>query len=167
MTHPRMSPPRGQWLYERISPGLVQAKRVDRVLHSSKTRYQEVMIVDSACFGPELVLDGKTQSSEADEFVYHEGLVQPAMVTHPGPRTVFIAGGGEGATAREVLSHRTVEKVVMVDVDEEVVDLCRRFLAQSPPGSLRRPAFGAATPGCLRVPPGLRGYFRRGDRRRA
>ena len=128
MTNPWMQPPRGRWRYENIAPDLVQAKRVDRVLHSSKTRYQEVMIVDSACFGRELVLDGKTQSSEADEFVYHEALVQPAMVTHPGPRTVFIAGGGEGATAREVLSHRTVERVVMVDLDEEVVDICRRFL---------------------------------------
>ena len=128
MTHSHMSPPRGRWRYESIAPDLVQAKRVDRVLHSSKTRFQEVMIVDSACFGRELVLDGKTQSSEADEFIYHEALVQPAMVTHPGPRTVFIAGGGEGATAREVLSHRTVERIVMVDLDEEVVDLCKRFL---------------------------------------
>ena len=128
MTHPWMQPPRGRWLYEHIAPDLVQAERIEHVLHSSKTPYQEVMIVDSACFGRKLVLDGKTQSSEVDEFVYHEALVQPAMVTHPGPRMVFIAGGGEGATAREVLSHRTVERVVMVDLDEEVVDLCRRFL---------------------------------------
>ena len=128
MTHPWMQPPRGRWLYEHIAPDLVQAARIDRVLHSSKTPYQEVMIVDSALFDRELVLDGKTQSSEVDEFVYHEALVQPAMVTHPGPRTVFITGGGEGATAREVLSHSSVERVVMVDLDEEVVDLCKRFL---------------------------------------
>ena len=139
MTHPRMTPPQGRWLYEHVAPDLVQAKRIDRVLHSSKTRYQEVMIVDSAHFGRELVLDGKTQSSEADEFVYHEALVQPAMLTHPGPRSVFIAGGGEGATAREVLSHRTVERVVMVDLDEEVVDLCKSYLPSHHRGAFDDP----------------------------
>ena len=128
MNHTRMSPPRGRWRYEHIGPDLVKAERIDRVLHSSKTRHQEVAIVDSVPFGRELVLDGKTQSSEADEFVYHEALVQPAMVTHTRPRRVFIAGGGEGATAREVLSHRTIEEVVMVDLDEEVVDLCKHYL---------------------------------------
>ena len=65
-----------------------------------------------------LLLDGKAQSAEADEFVYHELLVHMAMLLHPDPRTVFIAGGGEGATAREALRHRSVEKVVMVDIDK-------------------------------------------------
>jgi hypothetical protein len=65
-----------------------------------------------------LLLDGKSQSAEADEFVYHELLVHLALLLHPNPRTVFIAGGGEGATAREVLRHRSVEKLVMVDIDK-------------------------------------------------
>ena len=65
-----------------------------------------------------LLLDGKAQSAEADEWVYHELLVHPAMLLHPAPRRVFIAGGGEGATAREVLRHRCVERVVMVDIDK-------------------------------------------------
>jgi spermidine synthase len=76
------------------------------------------------------VLDDKTQSTELDEFVYHEALVRPCMVAHPMPRDVFIAGGGEGATAREVLSHRAVRRVVMVDIDAEVVELCRRHMGQ-------------------------------------
>lgn len=65
-----------------------------------------------------LLLDGKAQSAEADEFVYHELLVHMALLLHPNPRTVFIAGGGEGATAREALRHRSVERVVMVDIDK-------------------------------------------------
>ncbi len=65
-----------------------------------------------------LLLDGKSQSAEADEFVYHELLVHLALLLHPNPRTVFIAGGGEGATAREALRHKSVEKVVMVDIDK-------------------------------------------------
>ncbi len=127
-TIPHTQPPPGRWLYESIAPNLVQAQRVERVLHSSKTPYQEIMVVDSACFGRALALDGRIQSTEADEFVYHEALVHPAMIAHPGPGSVFIAGGGEGATAREALSHQTVDRVVMVDLDEEVVDVCRKFL---------------------------------------
>ncbi|MGB2854493.1 MAG: spermidine synthase, partial [Dehalococcoidia bacterium] len=74
------------------------------------------------------VLDGKIQSSEKDEFIYHETLVHPAMITHHYPESVFIAGGGEGATLREVLRHPSVKRVVMVDIDKEVIDICRRFL---------------------------------------
>jgi spermidine synthase len=75
-----------------------------------------------------LVLDGKIQSSECDEFIYHEALVHPAMLSHPNPETVFIAGGGEGATLREALCHKSVKKVVMVDIDKQVVDICRQYL---------------------------------------
>jgi len=71
-----------------------------------------------------LFLDGKVQSSEVDEWVYHELLVHPALLHHPSPRRVFIAGGGEGATAREVLRHPTVEEVVMVDIDK--VRVCNK-----------------------------------------
>ena len=86
------------------------------------------MIVDSELFGRELVLDGKIQSSELDEFVYHEALVHPAMIAHPDPKNIFIAGGGEGATAREVLSHKGVNAVLMVDLDSEVIEICRKYL---------------------------------------
>ena len=82
-----------------------------------------------------LVLDGKIQSSEIDEFIYHEGLVHPAMLLHPEPRTVFIAGGGEGATLREVLRHATVTRAVLVDIDEEVTRLSKRYLPEHAAGA--------------------------------
>jgi thermospermine synthase len=75
-----------------------------------------------------LFLDGKVQSSEVDEWVYHELLVHPSLLHHPNPKRVFIAGGGEGATAREVLRHPTVEQLVMVDIDKVVCDFCRAHL---------------------------------------
>ena len=75
-----------------------------------------------------MLLDGKLQSAEADERVYHECLVHPAMLHHPNPRKVFICGGGEGSTAREVLKHKSVEKVVMVDIDKVVCDFCEKHL---------------------------------------
>ena len=113
--------------------------QVREVLHSGQTAYQHVDVLESRVFGRSLVLDGKTQSTERDEHIYHEALVHPAMLMHSNPRTVFIGGGGEGGTLREVLAHRSVERVVMLDLDQEVVELCRRFLPQHHQGSFDDP----------------------------
>ena len=121
-------PPPGDWHYELITPDLYQAERIRRIYYSGRTPFQDVVVMEGEAFGRSLVLDGKTQSTEVDEFAYHEGLVHPSMIAHREPRSVFVAGGGEGATIREVLKHRTVEKVVMVDIDREVVELCREYL---------------------------------------
>jgi spermidine synthase len=102
--------------------------RVKELLVTARTKYQEVQIVDTYDFGRALVLDGYIQSTEADEFMYHETLVHPAMVAHPSPRKVLIVGGGEGATLREVLKHPTVEEAVMVDIDGELIELSKKFL---------------------------------------
>ena len=87
-----------------------------------------MLIADTFNYGRALFLDGSIQSSEDDEALYHEMLVQPAMLRHPNPRDVLIIGGGEGATLREVLVHRSVNSVTMVDLDREVVELCREHL---------------------------------------
>jgi len=119
---------RHTWLHDHVSPDLTMMHSIVETLYSGRTAFQAINVINSGSFGLCLVLDGKIQSSEMDEFVYHEALVHPAMLTHPHPEKVFIAGGGEGATLREVLAHRTVRKAVMVDIDEGVVDVCRRFL---------------------------------------
>jgi spermidine synthase len=117
-----------RWLRDSISEDFVQLHRIKEVLYTGQTKFQSVQIVRSGRFGICLVLDGKIQSCEEDEFIYHEALVQPAMITHPAPEAVFVAGGGEGATLREILSHRTVKRAVMVDIDEEVVALSQKYL---------------------------------------
>lgn len=102
--------------------------RLSRVLYQGQTQHQNVMIADTLNFGRALMLDGAIQSTQEDEALYHELLVQPAMLRHPEPRDVLIIGGGEGATLREVLVHRSVRSVVMVDIDRELVELCREHL---------------------------------------
>ena len=121
-------PDKPEWFRDYVNPATAVSYRIRELIYSGQTRFQSVAIFDNDVFGRCLVLDGKIQSSEADEFIYHEALVHPAMLAHPQPRKVFIAGGGEGATLREVLAHNAVEKAVMVDIDKEVVELCRRFL---------------------------------------
>ena len=134
-----MQAPLGNWYYEHITPDLVQAERINDVLFQGRTPYQEVLVFEAACFGRSLVLDGKTQSTQLDEFVYHEALVHPSMIAHPNPQQVFVAGGGEGATAREVLAHNSVTRVVMVDIDQQVVELCRRYLPDHHRGAFDDP----------------------------
>ena len=121
-------PDKNRWFSDYISPDLTMLHSIKERIYSGRSKFQSVDIINTGSFGICLVLDGKIQSSEADEFVYHEALVHPAMLTHPRPESIFIAGGGEGATLREVLAHKTVKRAVMVDIDEEVVKLCRRFL---------------------------------------
>ncbi|HEY9678902.1 MAG TPA: fused MFS/spermidine synthase [Drouetiella sp.] len=102
--------------------------KLEKILVYKKTAYQTVLIADSINYGRILVLDGAIQSSEDDEALYHEMLVQPAMLRHPNPQNVLIIGGGEGATLREVLVHSSVRSVTMVDLDQEVVELCKEHL---------------------------------------
>ena len=116
------------WFWEFVTPHLIQQFSISDILYTGETEFQAIQVVNTPGFGKCLILDGKIQCSEWDEFIYHEALVHPAMITHPKPETVFIAGGGEGATLREVLAHNTVKRAVMVDLDREVVDVCKELL---------------------------------------
>ena len=98
--------------------------------HHSKSDFQDIQIVTTAEFGRTLVLDSKTQSASRDEHIYHESLVHPALMMHPNPKNVYIGGGGEMGTAREVLRHASVEKCIMVDIDQVVCDLALTHLKQ-------------------------------------
>lgn len=129
----------GFWFSEEVSPDLKMSMRLKTISFNTSSQFQDVQIIETVPFGRTLVLDGKTQSCEKDEFVYHECLVHPSMLLHPCPKTVYIGGGGELATAREVLKHATVEKCVMVDLDEIVVDVCREQLPEWNAGSTEDP----------------------------
>lgn len=116
------------WYIEPMTPYERHMHGVKSILASKRSKFQSIEIIDTYDCGRCLVLDGKIQSSEKDEFIYHEGLIHPAMISHPLPKNVFIIGGGEGATLREILKYKSVEKVVMIDIDEEVVKLSKEYL---------------------------------------
>ncbi len=129
----------GLYYVEQHSPSMRFAYRVRRPIFSGRTRFQKVDIVELEVFGKTVFLDEKIQSAAVDEYIYHESLVHPALVAHPAPRRVFVAGGGEGATLREILRHNTVERAVMVDIDGEFVDLCRVHLPEWHQGAFDDP----------------------------
>jgi spermidine synthase len=102
--------------------------KVSRVYALEKSPYQEVVFAEIEGFGRSLLIDKFIQSTERDEYIYHELLVHPAMCLHPRPERVLILGGGEGATLREVLKHSTVKEAVMVDIDPVVVEFSKKYL---------------------------------------
>ncbi|BBE42682.1 polyamine aminopropyltransferase [Conexivisphaera calida] len=128
-----------RWVVEWHSPDSGIISVASEILYSGRTKYQEVDIVRNDDYGKMLVLDGKFQSSLSDEFIYHEMLVHPALITQGNPRDVLIVGGGEGATLREVLRYRSVRRAVMVDIDGEVVEICRKYLPEMHQGSFDDP----------------------------
>lgn len=102
---------------------------VGELLLSKTTRFQRLDILKSPTLGMCLVLDGLLQVAEVDEHKYHETLVHPALLNVEEPRDIAIIGGGDGCALREVLRHRTVEHVDLVDLDRDVVEASRKYLS--------------------------------------
>jgi spermidine synthase len=117
------------WFVEDGAQKVAIRYRCQSIVYSGRTRFAKVDIVDTEEYGRMLFLDGIAQSAEQDEFIYHESLVHPPMLMHPNPTSVCIIGGAEGATIREVAKYRQVNQIVMVDIDEELVDICRQYLS--------------------------------------
>src|SRR3977135_1876318 len=113
---------------------------IHRPLGEAQTKFQHVEIFQTAAYGKTLVLDGRIQSSQGDEFIYHEALVHPGLLaTEAAPRSALVIGGGEGATLREILRYPSITRAVMVDIDGEVVELCKKHLPEMHQGIFEDP----------------------------
>jgi len=100
---------------------------VEEILYKGKSRFQEIIVIRNPYYGRMLLLDDVVQITERDEFFYHEMMTHIVMHSHPEPKKVVVIGGGDGGVVREVLKHKTVEKVFFVEIDEEVINVSRKF----------------------------------------
>ena len=116
-----------EWITERQSPHLFLSAEVEERLYRGASPFQSIEVVRTAEFGNMLVLDGVFQTSEKEEFVYHDMIVHVPLFLHPNPKRVLIIGGGDGGAAREAVRHACVESVEMVEIDGTVVDLAKRY----------------------------------------
>lgn len=116
------------WFTEKQTPATGITCKVVRSLLEEQTPFQHMAILETEQFGRMLVLDGMVQTTEVDEFVYHEMIAHVALSTHPNPRRVAVIGGGDGGTIREVMRHPAVERAVLIEIDGRVVDACREYL---------------------------------------
>ena len=124
---------------ETLYEGYGQRFRVDKMLHEVHTGHQHLVIFENARMGRVMALDGVIQTTEADEFIYHEMLTHVPILAHGLARRVLIIGGGDGGILREVAKHRDVENITMVEIDSTVVELCREFLPEHSKGAFDDP----------------------------
>ncbi|KAH9280993.1 Spermidine synthase [Echinococcus granulosus] len=109
-------------------PGQAFSLQINEVLFEGKSEFQDILIFKSATFGRVLVLDGRIQLTEKDEAFYQEMIAHIPLSVHPNPRRVLIIGGGDGGVAREVIRHQCVEHVDLVEIDDMVLKLSRKYL---------------------------------------
>ncbi len=116
------------WFTERHTPDVKFSIKVNRQLFSAQSDYQRIDVFDSKEFGRFLTLDGYMMLTEKDEFIYHEMIVHVPMAVHPNVKNVLVIGAGDGGVIRELTRYQTIEKIDMVEIDELVVEVCKKYL---------------------------------------
>ncbi|MBS4195913.1 polyamine aminopropyltransferase [Lederbergia citri] len=126
------------WLIEQDRGNLTVSYRLKEIIFSEKSTFQHVMIADSYDFGRMLVLDGVVQTTALDGHIYNEMITHVPLFIHKNPEKVLIIGGGDCGAAKEVTKHVSVKDIHMVEIDELVVNACRKHL-QEVSGNLSDP----------------------------
>ncbi|NLA75739.1 MAG: polyamine aminopropyltransferase [Deltaproteobacteria bacterium] len=102
--------------------------RIKSTLYEGNSEYQHMKVVDSCLYGRMFLLDGIVQTTEKDEFIYHEMMSHIPLLSHPAPESVLIIGGGDGGILREVLRYRSVKQAAIVEIDSHVINICKEYL---------------------------------------
>ena len=119
------------WFSEPHTPNVKLSIRVDRQLYSGKSEFQRIDVFDSPEFGRFLTLDGYMMLTEKDEFIYHEMITHVPMAVHPNVRDVLVIGAGDGGVIRELTQYQDLEHIDMVEIDELVVEVCKKYLPKT------------------------------------
>ncbi|MBS9437856.1 polyamine aminopropyltransferase [Photorhabdus noenieputensis] len=114
---------------------------VDKVLYHDKTEHQDLIIFENAALGRVMALDGTVQTTERDEFIYHEMMAHVPLFAHGNAKRVLIIGGGDGGMLREVCRHQYLASITMVEIDAGVVEFCRQYLPNHNAGAYDDPRF--------------------------
>jgi spermidine synthase len=124
---------------ETLYDSVAQEFRIDKLYFESTTGKQHLMIFHNAVLGRVMTLDGVVQTTEADEFIYHEMMAHVPLFAHGAARRVLIIGGGDGGMLREVVKHEEVEHIVQVEIDEQVIHMARTYLPNHSRGAFDDP----------------------------
>ncbi len=120
-----------EWFTEQLpEAGTAFSLKIKQKLHEEQSEFQFLEIYETETFGNLMVIDGCTMVSTRDNFFYHEMISHPALFTHPDPKKVWIIGGGDCGTLREVLKHPSVEQAVQIDIDERVTRLAEIYFPE-------------------------------------
>ena len=128
-----------RWMQEQLHDDYAQALRIDETLYDSETDHQRLKVFRNGTFGRVLTLDDVVQTTEGDNFVYHEMMTHVPILAHGTAKRVCIVGGGDGGMAREALKHTGVEHVTMVEIDAGVVEFSKEYLPMLSDGAFDDP----------------------------
>lgn len=117
------------WFFE-DDINLSVAFKIKEKIYSSKSKYQKIDVIDSYAMGKVLLLDNMVMVTEKDEFYYHENITHPVLSIHHNPKNIMVIGGGDGGTVREALKYNTIEKIELVEIDKEVIDVSKKFFPE-------------------------------------
>lgn len=123
---------------EGLHSGVNLALNVEKVVYREKTELQDLMIFENSQFGRVMSLDGAVQTTEKDEFIYHEMFVHVPVLAHGKVSRALIIGGGDGGAARQLMKHRNIA-VTMVDIDRTVVELSKKYMPSISGGAFDAP----------------------------
>tara|TARA_R110000824_G_scaffold118960_18_gene272537 strand:+ start:66444 stop:67310 length:867 start_codon:yes stop_codon:yes gene_type:complete len=127
----------GETLHEK--EGLTTSFRADKVLYEESTGQQELLIFENPMFGTMMTLDGATQVTTSDEFIYHEMMTHVPVLAHGSVTSLLIIGGGDGGILREAARHKGISKITMVEIDPAVTEFSKKHLAMVSAGAFDDP----------------------------
>ena len=119
------------WFSEMQTPNVKFSIRVERQLYSGQSEFLRIYVFEAPEFGRFLTLDGYMMLTERDEFIYHEMITHVPLAVHPKVRRVLVIGAGDGGVIRELVRYPEIEDIDLVEIDELVVEVCRKYLPQT------------------------------------
>jgi spermidine synthase len=128
-----------QRYFETLHTGYGQYFDIEKILFEQKTDQWHLIIFQNPQFGRVMALDGIIQTTERDEFIYHEMMTHVPLMAHGEAKRVLIIGGGDGGMLREVVKHTRLEHITMVEIDNAVIEMCKAYLPQHSNGAYDDP----------------------------
>ena len=121
-----------RWIPETLFDelGFRMTYAAERVLYEAHTRHQHLVLFEHKFFGKVLMLDGATQVTSKDEFIYHEMMTHVPILAHGRAREVLIVGGGDCGIAEEALKHKSLRRLTQVEIDASVVEFAREHFPE-------------------------------------
>jgi len=123
-----------KWFTEKHSDTINFSIEVSKTLYSSQTKFQKLEVFENPELGKFFTLDDYLMITEKDEFIYHDMIVHVPMAVHPKAQRILVIGAGDGGTVRELCRYKTIEHIDMVEIDEEVVTVCKKYFPNSTTG---------------------------------
>lgn len=129
----------GLWFKEALEPSIGQSFKIDELIHADKSEHQHLILFTHEIMGKVLAIDGLIQVTTSDEFIYHEMVTHVPTLAHGNVKSVLIVGGGDGGAMRELQRHQGIERIVLCEIDADVIEFSKRWLPEVSNGSFDDP----------------------------